>query len=319
MAEPASPDRDGPDPAAAFDLLGHEARLSIVEALADARRNGWRPNGLAFSDLRKAAGIRDAGRFNYHLDALRGTFVTKRDEGYVLTNAGFELEGTARERLASTAESRSGTIDGDCPDCGESIEATYENESLRLACPEHGNLFETALPPAAAEGRTLEDVIRLGLAHSEWAVRKARNGACPHCWGEMSASAPVEASSTHAETGGRDPARSERREVLAEFQCADCGLVFRLPVAACVGSHPAVVAYYHEQDVDPRDAWLFGLELLTGAEATVPSTDPTRIDVVVRAGGAADGLVVTLDDETRVVSVERRPAVGSRDPDGGRD
>ena len=39
-------------------------------------------------DLRKAVGIRDAGHFNYQLDRLRGTFVCRTEDGYLLTEAG---------------------------------------------------------------------------------------------------------------------------------------------------------------------------------------------------------------------------------------
>ena len=39
-------------------------------------------------DLRKAVGIRDIGHVNYHLDRLRGTFVRRTEDGYLLTEAG---------------------------------------------------------------------------------------------------------------------------------------------------------------------------------------------------------------------------------------
>ena len=73
------------DPAAAtdtFTLLSNETRVRIVVAL-DASEAG-----LRFSELRARVGVRDAGRFNYHLERLRGRLVTKSDDGYVLTPAG---------------------------------------------------------------------------------------------------------------------------------------------------------------------------------------------------------------------------------------
>lgn len=69
--------------ATAFDLLGDETRLRIVEALLDAD-----PEPLRFSEVRDRVGTRDTGRFNYHLNRLRGALVEKGAEGYVLTSAG---------------------------------------------------------------------------------------------------------------------------------------------------------------------------------------------------------------------------------------
>lgn len=79
------------DPAAVtdtFTLLSDETRVRIVLALYDASEEAVR-----FSDLRSRVGVRDGGRFNYHLDRLRGHLVEKTGAGYALTDAG--------ERVAS--------------------------------------------------------------------------------------------------------------------------------------------------------------------------------------------------------------------------
>jgi hypothetical protein len=78
--------------AASFDLLGNETRLGIVQALLAAE-----PEPLRFSDIRDEVGVRDTGRFNYHLGRLRGTLVEKSDEGYVLTPEGRRLGGVFGE------------------------------------------------------------------------------------------------------------------------------------------------------------------------------------------------------------------------------
>lgn len=95
--EAAEPDPAEPDPAETeaseigaaeteptqvFRLLSDETRLAIVTALADAAEP------VCFSTLRGRVGAADSGRFNYHLGKLRGTLVTKRADGYVLTPAG---------------------------------------------------------------------------------------------------------------------------------------------------------------------------------------------------------------------------------------
>lgn len=89
----AASDRPGPvgsdldEATATFDLLSDETRVRIVRALADAS------GGLRFSELRTRAGVRDAGRFNYHLEKLRGRLVEKSGETYVLTAAGADVAG----------------------------------------------------------------------------------------------------------------------------------------------------------------------------------------------------------------------------------
>jgi DNA-binding transcriptional ArsR family regulator len=79
---------DDADVVDAFDALADETRLGVLRALVRA------DGPLEFSDLRARAGVRDSGRFNYHLDRLLGRFVEKRNGRYALTAA-------ARERLSA--------------------------------------------------------------------------------------------------------------------------------------------------------------------------------------------------------------------------
>lgn len=66
-----------------FTLLSNETRVAIVRALADGS-----DDALGFSELRSRVGVRDGGRFNYHLQKLRGRLVEKTAEGYALTAEG---------------------------------------------------------------------------------------------------------------------------------------------------------------------------------------------------------------------------------------
>lgn len=77
-----------PELAKVFGLLSDETRLDIVRALAERNfEESGRPC-LSFSELRDRVGVRDAGRFNYHLAQLRGSLVEKTPEGYALTDRG---------------------------------------------------------------------------------------------------------------------------------------------------------------------------------------------------------------------------------------
>jgi len=77
--EPPSAPAASVDPAAvsdALELLSDETRLAVVLELAaaDAVPDG---DPLSFSTLRDRVGVRDSGRFNYHLDRLRERFVAQ--------------------------------------------------------------------------------------------------------------------------------------------------------------------------------------------------------------------------------------------------
>lgn len=99
----------------ALEALGNEHRIAILRTLADA------DGALTFSELRERVGIDDAGRFNYHLNKLRGQFVRRAEAGYelgyagervVLAAADIDPETVAMEQKRDTEEQ--------CPICGES-------------------------------------------------------------------------------------------------------------------------------------------------------------------------------------------------------
>jgi len=69
-------------PEEAYALLADGTRVAIVRALGES--DGPR----SFTALRERVGIRDSGRFNYHLQRLVGTFVERTECGYVLTEDG---------------------------------------------------------------------------------------------------------------------------------------------------------------------------------------------------------------------------------------
>jgi DNA-binding transcriptional ArsR family regulator len=69
-------------PEEVYALLADETRVAIVRALGEVGRP------LAFSELRERVGVRDSGRFNYHLQRLVGVFLDCTEEGYVLTDDG---------------------------------------------------------------------------------------------------------------------------------------------------------------------------------------------------------------------------------------
>ena len=72
----------------AIDLLSDEVRLGVVLELAAAGATAETGEAVGFADLRTRVGVRDSGRFNYHLRRLCERFVERTDAGYRLTRDG---------------------------------------------------------------------------------------------------------------------------------------------------------------------------------------------------------------------------------------
>lgn len=311
----------------AFEVVGHEIRLAIIEALAERRREAWLPKGLGFADLCDAVGVDDTGKFNYHLGELRGTYVEERDGEYVLTNAGFEIAGALRAATFGATDdlSRRERVDQTCHACDDALEAVYEDGYLRLACQTHGPVLATTLPPAAVRGRDVEAVVDLARERSTEKVSRVQAGGCPHCWGRAEFTAPASPSREYLafhwlddvdgeappesteglDEPGADDSGGPLEQVVAEAACDDCGLRFWIPVSVVVADHPAVVAYYHEHGIQ-GDA--LDLPHVDGKNGTVVETDPVRIDVDVYVSGADEALVVTVDGTASVVDTRRETA-----------
>lgn len=77
----------------AFAVLGNDTRMKILQTLGEA------DEPLRFSELRDRIGVRDSGRFNYHLDKLTGHFITETDDGYALRPAGTRVVEAVLSRV----------------------------------------------------------------------------------------------------------------------------------------------------------------------------------------------------------------------------
>lgn len=98
------------DPTDPLSVLDNETRIDILRALAEAER------ALSFTELREQVGIRDTGKFNYHLQKLGAYFVRETEAGYELGHAGTRLIGLADgndDPMPADA-----TVEESCPVCG---------------------------------------------------------------------------------------------------------------------------------------------------------------------------------------------------------
>lgn len=95
------------DPVDALSALGDETRIAILRELADAETS------LSFSELRERVGVRDTGRFNYHLTKLCEYFVRDTGDGYELGHAGARVVDAAGNAHPDP------DLEAACPVCGE--------------------------------------------------------------------------------------------------------------------------------------------------------------------------------------------------------
>ena len=274
----------------AFSVLGNETRMAILRALAEESGYLHADETVSFSELRRRVGIRDAGKFNYHLDQLRGHFVGQSEAGYRLRYAGMVVVSTALSgAFNERADTRQAVSDYGCPTCGRSMMATYEDEFLDLTCSEHDWLFRTALPPGAVQGRSMAEIVELALVDSNQYLAKARQGTCPLCWGEMDVNVPE----SEDESDGNS----------VEYECRRCWMSVTAPVVMFLLDHPAVVSFCYDHGLVTSIGDLNGLTLLElDPAATVVSEDPYEMCVDIELGG--DRLRFTLDEELAVTAVE---------------
>lgn len=252
---------DGVAPEDAFSLVANEIRMTILRAL-------WTADGpLSFSELRERAGVRDSGKFNYHLGELVGRFVEKGattdggDDAYALRYPGERIMGAVN----SGALTRSTTVEavpvaGACYECGGDLAASYEDERAEVDCQECGTVtMSFDVPPAVVEGRDPEAVPR---AFDDWVrlrMELARRGFCPMCSGVTT---PF-----HLEVPEMAEAPAEL--TMVGFECEQCGQVAQTVAGATLLDHPVVVAFHLDHGVDLANTRVWELDWLLEDHSTV--------------------------------------------------
>jgi DNA-binding transcriptional ArsR family regulator len=302
--EPTGAAGDAPaaESEAIFSVLGDETRLRILLELANRSDIEDATKTVSFSEIRRAVGVEDAGRFNYHLDKLQDTFVVKEpgedggDGGYRPTVAGLEVASSIHAgRYGGDGVEGAAETDHECPTCGRAISVRYEDDLVVMECPEEHVWFSFPVPPGASVGRSIEELLDVALRRAMGNIELARNGVCPRCWGTTTATlSPAEG--TYAELGG------EWRRV--DVECERCWLAYHVPAPFAVSHSPPVIAFYQRHDLAPRTAVMSDRTVLESSETTLRSEDPLRLEIVVELDG--DELRLLLDDGAAVIESEVR-------------
>ncbi|MGA9402536.1 DUF7351 domain-containing protein [Haladaptatus sp.] len=276
-------------PAKAFSVIANETRLSILEALWQAPE---RPVG--FSELRKEVGMRDSAQFNYHLKQLTDHFVVRTDEGYDFRQAGKKVVSAV---LAGSFNEHPHLdpieLDETCAACGSHLRATYEEETLTVACPDcgkaHGNY---PFPPGGLNDRTSGEIMDAFNQRVRHLHCLAADGVCPECNGKMGT------------TVKKDTENVLGTKVRVDHHCEQCHHQLHSTVGLSLLDQSRVVTFYSDHGIDLCTKPFWSLSWCVGDETTtILGDDPWRIRVSISLDD--ETLDVTLDADMNVIEIDQ--------------
>lgn len=291
----------------AFSVLKDETRLEILLELTEVASEQGIGEGLTFSELRDRVDVKDSGRFNYHLNKLRGDFVAKLDDKYVARYPSLAVisamyAGVYRD--ADEGEPRIAETDIECDICSRPLEVRYGEQEVFSAiwmyCEEHGRMDLYPVPPGAYTNRSLEELMNVAYTRLLTNLNLARCGICLQCWGQMSVEYPVDIEST------------EQQELMPDdfiplkIGCDRCWNQFSpIPLRTLIVTHPIVMGMFAERGYSPFEA---GFKMTrTGessmSETEIKGTDPVSATLSVEFDD--EKLVLTIDEDCNVVEYHR--------------
>ncbi|WP_232687294.1 winged helix-turn-helix domain-containing protein [Halobacterium zhouii] len=279
------------DTAAAFDALGDETRVAILQALVEHRRENPQSPALSFSALRKHVGASDSGRFNYHLGKLRDRFVEKSEDGYALTFAGEQMATAVLSgAVADDAELGPEPLEDDCSFCGAALHASYEDGYISVECEADHGILQIPAAPTLVRDRDIETVLAVAVQNAYDDIALAKRGVCGSCYG-------------HMESTLREREYEGRTVYGFEAVCSRCGERYSSTVALTLFDHPEFVAFLaaHDRDLDEQYPWQFDF-VSPQFSPDVLSEDPFRVRVTVELDG--DEFVAIVDDSAHVIETE---------------
>lgn len=293
---------DHADPDEVFGALADDTRIDILQALWDA------DGPLAFSALRAAAGVRDSGKFNYHLDTLVDQFVAKTEDGYRLTQAGKGIVGA----IAAGTYTMEGSIepielDESCPTCGGTRTLHYEDEAVRVDCDGCTVTFGGPVPPAALADYDREAIPGVASRFLKTTFRHLAEGFCWYCTGRVEPTVgPVrEVMEGVDEVADEDESDVDERRAdvpMVRFDCQHCGATSTTGLDHVFVDHPTVAGFFHDHGVDVRTLPVWDYPPIDPDRLQLVARDPLRVRVTYRADG--DTLTIVADGDLDVVDVE---------------
>ncbi len=300
----------GRSPDEAFALVADETRLEILRTLSEL------DEPMAFSDLFERSDYDTRSNFSYHLDQLEGHFIAKTAEGYAIRQAGRRVvEAIISGTMTDAPMIERAPIDEPCPFCSALIEVSYEQERVKMFCPEcpgvgqqdeprqelatePGTLGHIGLPPAGVQGRTPTEMFRAAQAWDNLDLLGDSAGVCARCAGPVEHSMAV--CEAHEATEGVCDRCGRRHAVLFEVACGNCPNEKSGIAIVCLLAKTELLDFVTDHGANPLvpETYEVGPGALANYDETVRSLDPLRVE-----------LAFTLEDETLRLTLDKDVAV----------
>jgi len=276
---------------AAFALLGHEIRLDILRAFFDryepvdpeSRSEVRDRRTLSYAELMAATEMEDSGKFNYHLEKLRGAYVEKVEGGYVPTASAIALYEAMVANRPTESVLVDVEIDEICPNCETDLRGQYEQEFLTVDCPAC-DLFWGAtyrFPKnglAVREGKGVYEALYDRMMHH---VGLARTGQCPSCAGITSC------------TVTRDRLDGKSTPTV-EMTCGTCSWLATVDIVSALQFEPLVTSALLEIGIPLSEASSMRAteQVLPDVTGQICSEDPFQATITISHDDSVAEIVV---------------------------
>lgn len=280
-----------------FALVADQTRLDILRVLWERRVDEERTGegGVSFSTLREEVGVRDSGRFNYHLDKLVPSFVRSDEDGYSLTYAGQRIIGAAVSGVYTDSGTELEALSaGVCTSegCEGTIQARYRGGEATIACNSCDRETVITAPPILAGAHDPAESPDVLGRYALTVIQKTIRGFCHLCSG------PVRASVSDDRP---DEGRGEQITVL--HRCQECGSTSYTSAAVLLIDDPAVISLFYDAEIDYRQILFWRKTRSYDWEETIVDEDPLEIEVTFAVG--EEELTITMDERLDPVAYDR--------------
>jgi RNase P subunit RPR2 len=277
---------------AMFGLVANETRLDILWTLWDIYTDDPdpEPEPVPFSTLKDRVGVRDSGRFHYHLDELVPVFVTHHEAGYTLTHAGARVVGAGCSGVytETTAKLDSRAVD-ECPHCDGTLTIRYEQGHAVVDCDSCATTHVMSVPPILVERHDVEADLDLLGRFAMTQLQQTSRGFCYLCHGPVAGRVADSSFDDEPDANGA---------VTVCYECTACGAPYYTAATTAVLDHPVVVSRLHDAGIDYRELPSWRVRRALDSTERVRDDDPVRVAVTIALD---DELTLVLDDYLDVV------------------
>jgi hypothetical protein len=249
---------------------------------------------LSYAELMGAVEMEDSGKFNYHLEKLRGIYIEEVEEGYVPTASAIALYEAMIANQPTETVSTNFSVDERCPNCESVLRGEYEQEFLSVDCPTC-DLFWGATYRFPKNGLTVRDgenVFELLYDRMIHHVGLARTGQCPSCAGATSVVIPRERLD-----GDSTPT--------VELSCETCLWFVTIDILSAVQFEPQVTNALFEIGISLGESSSMRTteQMLPDVTGQIESESPFQVMITVSVGSNTAEFVVNAALDVLSVNV----------------